>query len=135
MFPKELEFPNILVKDVMSKPVTINEGGKVGDAIKIMDVNRINKIIVVDDGGKAIGVTEKWKLSRAGEDSVIRDEKGIKKYFITPVPQVNQETELKEIREELKKSPIILAEDEEGKPAGVITQFDLSKAQGIKGQL
>ena len=105
-------------------PVTILRTNTVGDALQLMQENKIGGIPVVDDEGKLIGIVTNRDLRFQSDMSRLIDEVMTKDNIVT-----THDTDLKRAAEvllenKIEKLPVV---DNNGKLVGLITYRDITK--------
>ena len=105
-------------------PVTILRTNTVGDALQLMQENKIGGIPVVDDEGKLIGIVTNRDLRFQSDMSRLIDEVMTKDNIVT-----THDTDLKRAAEvllenKIEKLPVV---DDNGKLVGLITYRDITK--------
>lgn len=120
---------NITVREVMSSPVVyISLDGSVYDAVKLMEENNINNLVVVDKK-KPLGIITTDIISRTIVD-LKRDPKEItmRELPIEPFVTIKADTTVIEItRLFSRKKPPIVGVTYKGKLVGVVTVSDLMR--------
>lgn len=127
---RKRELP-LRVEDVMTSPaVTVKMNTPVEEAAKVMDERRISSILVVDDGGKLVGIFTDRDLRFAAANGKIG--KGIPVHMlmtenpITISPGEPVTEALRKMRDaDVKHLPVV---DKENKPVGVIAVRDVLDA-------
>ena len=105
-------------------PVTIRKDNTVGDALQLMQENKIGGIPVVDDNGMLIGIVTNRDLRFQSDMGRLIDEVMTKENIVT-----THETDLKSAAEvllanKIEKLPVV---DDNGKLVGLITYRDITK--------
>ena len=105
-------------------PVTIKRDNTVGDALQLMQENKIGGIPVVDDEGMLIGIVTNRDLRFQSDMDRKIDEVMTKENIVT-----THDTDLKQAAEvllanKIEKLPVV---DNNGKLAGLITYRDITK--------
>jgi IMP dehydrogenase len=105
-------------------PVTIKKDNTVGDALQLMQENKIGGIPVVDDEGMLIGIVTNRDLRFQSDMDRKIDEVMTKENIVT-----THDTDLKQAAEvllanKIEKLPVV---DNNGKLAGLITYRDITK--------
>ena len=107
-------------------PVTIKKDNTVGDALQLMQENKIGGIPVVDDQGMLIGIVTNRDLRFQSDMDRLIDEVMTKENIIT-----THSTELEKaseilLKNKIEKLPVV---DDNGKLIGLITYKDITKAK------
>lgn len=134
---RKRELP-LRVEDVMTSPaVTVRTDTPVEEAAKVMDAKRISSILVVDEGGKLVGIFTDRDLRFAAANGKIG--KGIPIHMlmtenpITIAPSDPITEALRKMRDaDVKHLPVV---DKDNKPVGVIAARDVLDAVMMLMQL
>ena len=106
-------------------PVTIAVESCVGDAVRLMSVNRIGGIPVVDDGGRLIGIVTNRDLRfQDNPDTPIREVMTSENLItVGPKTTITEATEVLR-RHRIEKLPVV---DADNRLVGLITYRDITK--------
>lgn len=125
--------PPSIVKGVMTKPViTIDRGGSVLEAAKMMSEQRIGCTVVMDEG-KPVGIaTERDILQRVVAKGLDASKVKMKDIMSKPLITINGNTQIINVIRVMQKNnvrhlPII----EKGELIGIVTQRDLLRALAL----
>ncbi|RDD53997.1 MAG: CBS domain-containing protein [Candidatus Korarchaeota archaeon NZ13-K] len=134
---RKRELP-LRVEDVMTSPaVTVKMDTPVEEAAKVMDEKRISSILVVDEGGKLVGIFTDRDLRFAAANGKIG--KGIPIHMlmtenpITISPSDPITEALRKMRDaDVKHLPVV---DKENRPVGIVAVRDVLDAVMMLMQL
>lgn len=142
------------IKKIMREVKTISDGATFFDALKKMIKERTNSLVVVDDGGRVVGMVNTGEMIRevvpdyleednaitahfADREMFMEDVKKakdvpIKKFMISDVATVDAEDSLMEvaviaISNRQLRIPVV---DENKKPVGLITRTEIKQVIG-----
>jgi len=136
---KAAEFDDFLVTkpiaDVMSRNVvTLKPSDGVEQALAMMDELHISCVVVVDDSSRAIGMFSERDAARllAGSDNP--DGLSMQDVMSTPLIAMHEDDSLLEVSHMMRQHRFrrMVVVDDAGKPAGIVTQFDVIR--GLEGK-
>ena len=112
---------------MISNPVTIRKGAKVGDALALMAEYRIGGIPVVDEGGYLVGIVTNRDLRFQRDMDKLIDEVMTKENLITTSRSTDLEAAADILQQyKIEKLPVV---DLENKLVGLLTYKDITKAK------
>jgi len=124
---KQVEIVKRAENGMISNPVTIRKGAKVGDALTLMTEYKIGGIPVVDEGGFLVGIVTNRDLRFQRDMDKLIDDVMTKDNLITTSRSTNLEAAADILQQyKIEKLPVV---DKDNKLVGLLTYKDITKAK------
>jgi CBS domain-containing protein len=124
----------VQVKDIMgSPPITVRDGSRLADAVRIMWDKRVGSVLVVNEDGRLVGIITERDVMYAATQGLLCRDSGVSDVMSRNVVTVSPDEDIRDAVEKMRQFNVrhLPVVDKEGRPLGVVSMRDVINAGAL----